>query len=61
MDYSLIEGRFYYGNTDGDYFDFEASLEIRGVADLLLLEKQSTQGIRRAGNSLMVQADIALS
>ena len=23
MAYSLIEGRFYYGNTGGDYFDFE--------------------------------------
>ena len=23
MAYSIIKGRFYYGKTDGDYFDFE--------------------------------------
>ena len=27
MAYSIIEGRFYYGNTDGDYFDFEGFIK----------------------------------
>ena len=27
MAYSIIEGRFYYGDVNGDYFDFEGSID----------------------------------
>ena len=60
MAYSLIEGRFYYGSTDGDYFDFEGFVDDWTGGGSFIAGETINPGIQGL-NTLSTQADIALS